>query len=44
MGYPFDRQPRTGVNTLQQFLTPNMRVRDVNLVFEDKTFKKKGQN
>nr|XP_022907905.1 phenoloxidase 2 [Onthophagus taurus] len=28
MGYPFDRMPRDGVNTLQQFLTPNMRVQD----------------
>lgn len=25
MGYPFDRLPRTGADTLQQFLTPNMR-------------------
>ncbi len=26
MGFPFDRQPRQGVNTLQQFLTGNMFV------------------
>ncbi|CAG9825512.1 unnamed protein product [Phaedon cochleariae] len=37
MGYPFDRQPRTGVDTLQQFLTPNMRVRDVSINFTNRT-------
>ncbi|CAG9826092.1 unnamed protein product [Diabrotica balteata] len=37
MGYPFDRQPRDGVNTLQDFLTPNMRVRDVIIKFNDRT-------
>ncbi|XP_030746158.1 phenoloxidase 1-like isoform X2 [Sitophilus oryzae] len=41
MGYPFDRLPRDGVDTLQQFLTPNMRVQDVTLTFENKTFKPK---
>ncbi|KAF7269759.1 hypothetical protein GWI33_017215 [Rhynchophorus ferrugineus] len=41
MGYPFDRMPRDGVETLQQFLTPNMRVQDVNLLFENKTYKPK---
>ncbi|KAF7269758.1 hypothetical protein GWI33_017214 [Rhynchophorus ferrugineus] len=42
MGYPFDRMPRNGVETLQQFLTPNMRVQDVNLVFENKTYRPRG--
>ncbi|CAG9825513.1 unnamed protein product [Phaedon cochleariae] len=40
MGYPFDRQPRDGVDTLAQFLTPNMRVRDVTVRFENKTFRR----
>ena len=39
MGYPFDRAPRDGVDTLQQFLTPNMRVQDVTIRFENRTFK-----
>ncbi|CAH1402251.1 unnamed protein product [Nezara viridula] len=29
MGFPFDRQPRAGVDTIQEFLTPNMRIVDV---------------
>lgn len=33
--YPFDRQPRNGVDTLQQFLTPNMAVQDVTIQFTD---------
>ena len=41
MGYPFDRLPREGVNNLQQFLTPNMRVANVTINFKDKTFKPK---
>lgn len=36
MGYPFDRVPRTGVSTLQQFLTPNMAVADVRIVFQNR--------
>uniref|UniRef100_A0A6P7FUF2 Phenoloxidase 1-like n=1 Tax=Diabrotica virgifera virgifera TaxID=50390 RepID=A0A6P7FUF2_DIAVI len=36
MGYPFDRQPRAGVDTLQQFLTPNMRVRNVIIQFNNR--------
>lgn len=36
MGYPFDRQPRNGVDTLQQFLTPNMAVQDVSIRFTDR--------
>lgn len=39
MGYPFDREPREGVDTLQQFLTPNMRVQDCTIRFENRTFK-----
>ncbi|BET00231.1 Phenoloxidase subunit 2 [Nesidiocoris tenuis] len=35
MGYPFDRQPRAGVQSLQQFLTPNMRVQDVKIRFRN---------
>jgi len=33
MGYPFDRMPRDGVNTLRDFLTPNMFVQDVSIRF-----------
>ncbi|CAH1402250.1 unnamed protein product [Nezara viridula] len=29
MGFPFDRQPREGVETIEDFLTPNMRLVDV---------------
>lgn len=36
MGYPFDRQPRDGVDTLQQFLTQNMAVQDVTIRFTDR--------
>lgn len=39
MGYPFDRQARDGVTTLQEFLTPNMKVVDCKVVFTDKTVK-----
>lgn len=31
MGYPFDRLPRDRVDTLQQFLTPNMTIQDVKI-------------
>ena len=41
MGYPFDRMPRTGVDTLQQFLTPNMRVQDVTVKFSNRTVRPK---
>lgn len=37
MGFPFDRQPRSGVDTLQQFLTPNMFVKDVAIQFSNRT-------
>ncbi|CAG9771864.1 unnamed protein product [Ceutorhynchus assimilis] len=39
MGYPFDRLPRDGVDTLEQFLTSNMRVQDVSIQFQNRTFK-----
>ena len=35
MGYPFDRRPRDGVNTLAQFLTGNMAVAEINIRFTD---------
>lgn len=46
MGYPFDRQPRDGVNTLQEFLTPNMAIQDVSIKFTERTVspQKVGQN
>jgi len=37
MGYPFDRMPRDGVNTLKDFLTPNMLVQDVSIKFTNRT-------
>lgn len=40
MGYPFDRMPRDGVRTLQQFITPNMLVQDVTIRFNDRTIKR----
>ncbi|XP_050296602.1 phenoloxidase 1-like [Anthonomus grandis grandis] len=39
MGYPFDRMPRDGVDTLQKFLTPNMRVQDITIRHQNKTFR-----
>ncbi|XP_056629808.1 phenoloxidase 1 [Diorhabda sublineata] len=39
MGFPFDREPRQGVDTLQQFLTPNMRFQDVVIKFSGKTLR-----
>ncbi|GLV31116.1 Prophenoloxidase 2 [Carabus blaptoides fortunei] len=35
MGFPFDRIAAAGVDTMAQFLTPNMRVQDVNIKFND---------
>ncbi|KAF5280175.1 hypothetical protein FQR65_LT15038 [Abscondita terminalis] len=43
MGYPFDRLPRDGVSTLQQFLTPNMRVQDVNIKFNNRILRRPKQ-
>lgn len=36
MGFPFDRMPRDGVNTLAEFLTPNMYATDTTIKFTDK--------
>lgn len=33
MGYPFDRMPRTGVDTMRDFLLPNMFTQDVVIRF-----------
>lgn len=44
MGYPFDRMPRDGVDTLQQFLTPNMRVQDVRIQFFDRTVRPRARS
>ncbi|XP_012280424.1 phenoloxidase 2 [Orussus abietinus] len=35
MGYPFDRRPRQGVDTLAQFLTGNMAVSEISIRFAD---------
>nr|QOQ34392.1 prophenoloxidase 2-2 [Sogatella furcifera] len=35
MGYPFDRVGRAGVNTLREFLTPNMLTQDVIIKFSN---------
>ncbi|KAI5638758.1 hemocyanin, ig-like domain-containing protein [Phthorimaea operculella] len=37
MGYPFDRRGRDGVNTLSDFLTPNMAVSQCSIRFTDAT-------
>ncbi|XP_075216678.1 phenoloxidase 1-like [Lycorma delicatula] len=37
MGYPFDRVPRAGADTLQEFLTPNMSTQRVTIRFYDVT-------
>lgn len=36
MGFPFDRMPRDGVNTLAEFLTPNMFAKDITIKFTNK--------
>ncbi|KAG5668816.1 hypothetical protein PVAND_016739 [Polypedilum vanderplanki] len=35
MGFPFDRVNRRGAETLQTFLTPNMGIADISIVFKD---------
>ncbi|XP_017755476.1 PREDICTED: phenoloxidase 2-like [Eufriesea mexicana] len=35
MGYPFDRQPRSGVENLVQFLTRNMAITEISVKFSD---------
>lgn len=37
MGFPFDRNPPQGVDRLSQFLTPNMRVQNVLIRFNNRT-------
>ncbi|XP_044757267.1 phenoloxidase 1-like [Coccinella septempunctata] len=44
MGYPFDRMPREGVRTLQQFLTSNMRVQDVVIQHTNRTVRPREGN
>lgn len=44
MGFPFDRMPQQGVDTLQQFLHPNMRVQDVTITFTERTVQGGAQN
>ncbi|KRT79996.1 hypothetical protein AMK59_6390 [Oryctes borbonicus] len=41
MGYPFDRVGRTGADTLQLFLTPNMLVQNCRIFSLDKTVRPK---
>ncbi|KAG5668817.1 hypothetical protein PVAND_016740 [Polypedilum vanderplanki] len=36
MGFPFDRINRQGAETLQSFLTPNMGIVDVSIMFNDR--------
>ncbi|XP_017884414.2 phenoloxidase 1-like [Ceratina calcarata] len=42
MGYPFDRQPRAGVENLPQFLTGNMAVAGVTVRFSDTVVPRSG--
>lgn len=35
MGFPFDRLPRNGIYSLQQFLTPNMLTQNVSMVHQN---------
>lgn len=37
MGYPFDRNSRKGIQSLSSFLTPNMKIQDVSIVFNERT-------
>lgn len=43
MGYPFDRLPRQGVDTVQKFLTPNMKVIPVNIVHNERRTEVRGR-
>lgn len=43
MGYPFDRLSRPGADTLNSFLTPNMRTQEVSIVFNDRTVERPRQ-
>lgn len=44
MGFPFDRVPRDGVDTLQEFLTPNMRVQDMVIQHNNRVLRPKTRN
>lgn len=44
MGFPFDRVPRSGVLSLEQFLTPNMAVLDVKIKFTDRVVARRPLN
>ena len=35
MGYPFDRIARSGVGSMNDFLTPNMKLQHITLRFSD---------
>ncbi|KAH8363104.1 hypothetical protein KR084_005364 [Drosophila pseudotakahashii] len=39
MGFPFDRLPRNGAETLENFLTPNMKTVEVTITHEERTAK-----
>jgi hypothetical protein len=43
MGYPFDRLSRSGADTMSAFVTPNMRLQDVSIVFNDRTVERPRQ-
>jgi tyrosinase len=42
MGFPFDRTARQGVEDLKSFLTPNMRVQEISIVFNDRVVPRNG--
>lgn len=44
MGYPFDRMPRDGVETLQDFLTPNMLTQNVTITHQNRIFRNRKTN
>ncbi|KAL1138896.1 hypothetical protein AAG570_008958 [Ranatra chinensis] len=41
MGYPFDRLPREGADTLRSFLTKNMFTKDIDIEFNNRTVRPK---
>lgn len=43
MGYPFDRLTRTGVDRIQQFLTPNMLTIPCTIQHQDRTVQRQKQ-
>ncbi|XP_014261820.1 phenoloxidase 2 [Cimex lectularius] len=42
MGFPFDRQPRQGVTSLSEFMTPNMTAADVTIKFSNRVVLRNG--